>query len=293
MVELISPEVRAQVRKIQIQARKLVSQNLLGQYRSTFKGQGMTFADFREYVPGDDVRAISWNLTAKTNRTFIKKFEEEREISVVLLMDVSGSMGLNRQGLSRRERLAQAAALLGLLVLRNQDQLGLCLFSDRLELYLPPKKGRAQFFKCIQWAYAYPPQGQGTDLAAACSWLSKSLKKRSVIFWLSDFSGNDFTSALKHLALKHEVIAVQYQEPTLAQEALDGLGLLEVLDPETGEPFLLDLSPREALASLKLEQANEQERLKKEFAKAGVGRIVLAHEGSLVAPFQKFFKKGR
>ncbi|MFN7905332.1 MAG: DUF58 domain-containing protein, partial [Pseudobdellovibrionaceae bacterium] len=210
------------VRQVEIKTKRLVEQILAGEYKTAFKGQGMTFADFREYVAGDDVRNISWTQTAKAGKTFIKTFEEERELQVVMVVDVSASTEIGAQSYMKSELLAMIAGVLGMSASQNQDHIGLVLFSDRIEKYIPAKKGRGQVQLLMRELFFHEPQSQKTNMAQMLTFLSSILKKKSYLFVFSDFQAENFINELKFLTRKHQVVCGLFNQRV--EQNLQGLG---------------------------------------------------------------------
>ena len=234
-------EIKKKIKLLELNTRKLVNSLFAGHYHSAFKGQGMTFSDFREYVPGDDVRTISWNLTARTGKTYIKKYEEERELNLILAVDVSGSMGFGSKSILKGEAITHIAALLSFAATKNNDNVGLLLFSDQVEHFVPPKKGRGHVQRILRDLYYHEPKKQTTKISVAVDYLSGILKKRSTVFLMSDFLSEDsFGYSLKRLARKHEVISVIISDE--AEINLPSVGLIDFYDPETEETYTVDSS---------------------------------------------------
>lgn len=239
---ILPKEVLKKVKLLEINTRKLVNNQLAGEYHTAFKGQGMAFSDFREYVPGDDVRNISWSLMAKTNKIFIKQFEEERELVLILLVDVSGSTDFGTGQYFKGEVLAHLSALLAFSAVKNNDRVGLVLFSDQIEHYVPPKKGRGQVLRILRDLYYFKPKSHQTNLAQAFEFLLGAQKKRSTIFVLSDFQGQGYEQSLRQLSRRHDVIACVLEDAF--EEQPFSLGVLDLQDPETGEVVTVDTSSR-------------------------------------------------
>ncbi|MDQ3556494.1 MAG: DUF58 domain-containing protein, partial [Gemmatimonadota bacterium] len=206
------PELLRQVRRVELRSRRLVNSHFSGEYHSVFKGSGLEFAEVREYLPGDDVRTIDWNVSARTGRPHVKKYIEERELAVLLVVDLSGSQRWGTRGRWKSELLAEVAATLALSAVRNNDRVGLLVFSDRIELFIPPKKGRRHVLRCLRELLALRPAGRGTDAALAVRYAARVLRSRSVVFLFSDFrfgAGWDaFERALTGLAVRHDVVSL-------------------------------------------------------------------------------------
>jgi uncharacterized protein (DUF58 family) len=286
----IPAEIVKKVKLLELNTRKLVNSTFAGQYQSAFKGQGMTFSDFREYVPGDDVRAISWNLTARTGKTYIKKYEEERELTLILAVDVSGSMGFGSQNFLKGEVITNLAALLGFAAAKNNDNVGLLLFSDQVEHFVPPKKGRGHIQRLLRDLYFYQPKTQNTKISEAVDYLSGILKKRSTIFLMSDFMSDEpFGQILKRLSRKHELISVVVSDP--AEATLPNLGLIDYFDPETEEVITLDTGS-ESFRKLVYDQFKRNKEFRDaEFRKAQIDRIDIPNDENYVDPLLNYFRK--
>jgi len=236
----LSEEVLKKVRLLDISTRKLVNNLLAGEYHTAFKGSGMTFADFREYVAGDDVRSISWTLMARTGKPYIKRFDEERELTLMLAVDVSGSGDYGSGPYLKSEIMAFIAAALGFSAARNNDRIGLLLFTDRVELFVPPKKGKAHVQRILSEIISFQPNHRGTSLEVAIDQLMQGLKKKSTIFILSDFYDKEFERPLRQLGQKHDAIAVLVQDPT--ENEIPSMGLVSFHDAESGEQVVVDTS---------------------------------------------------
>ena len=284
-------EVLRKVRQVEIKTKRLVEQILAGEYKTAFKGQGMTFADFREYVAGDDVRNISWTQTAKAGKTFIKTFEEERELQVVMAVDMSASTEIGSSGYMKSELLAMIAGVLGMSASSNQDHIGLVLFSDRVEKYIPAKKGRGQVQLLMRELFFHEPQNKKTDLAELFRFLSAILKKKSYVFVFSDFQAGDFSSELKFLTRKHQVVCGMFQQNI--ESSLQGMGLVELEDPETGETMVVDTDTPEVLQQLKKIQQKRVDEVKASLKSCGSDILEFQRDDFDVAPLVKYFQSRR
>jgi uncharacterized protein (DUF58 family) len=285
----LPPELLKKIRLLEIQTRKRVNNMFVGEYHSAFKGQGMTFSEFREYVPGDDVRTIAWPLTARTGKVYIKKHDEEREMTVILAVDVSGSQDFGSKKYFKGEAAAHVAALLSFAAVGNKDSVGLLLFSDQVELFVPPKKGRGQVMRILRELYYFKPASRRTKLAQAFEHLQSVLKKKAHIFIISDFIDQAFEAPLRRLSKKHDVAAVILRD-TLEEE-IPAVGLVDFEDPETGEVMTVDTSSpvfrREYADYLK---AVDNQRAA-ELRRAQVDTINIRTDGDLVTPLLEFFKR--
>lgn len=284
----LPPEILKKVKLLEISTRKLVNNLFSGEYHTAFKGQGMTFADFREYVPGDDIRHISWALTARAGKPFIKKFDEEREMTLMLLVDVSGSTDFGSQNLFKGEVMAHLAALLAFSAAKNNDQVGLLLFSDQVEHFVPPKKGQGHVQRILRDLYYHEPKSRETKLEPALRFLQGVLKKRSAIFVMSDFLDSQYDEALRWLGRKHEVVSVVVRDPL--EKKLPTLGLIDLWDNEVGDVITVDTSSasfQKEWDALRKKRDEERDRLLK---KSQVERIDIWLNEDYVDPLIKFFK---
>lgn len=236
--KMLPRELLRAVRRIEISTRRLIDEVMGGAYHSSFKGQGMEFAEVREYVPGDDVRAIDWNVTARMGRPHIKQFVEERELSVVLAVDVSASGSFGSESRSKSDAMATLGALLAFSAARNGDKVGLMLFSDRVERWLPPAKGRSHALRCLREMLAFQPEGIGTDIGGAMESLQRHLKRKAVVVLISDLLDNGYEQALKLLNSRHDLLVFSVIDPR--EQQLPEKGLFEIEDAETGELLLID-----------------------------------------------------
>lgn len=246
----VSVEVLRKIKQVEIKARVLADQLLLGSYRSVFRGWGLDFEEVREYEPGDDVRSIDWNVTARMNAPYIKKFREERELNVYVLVDMSASSWFGTAGQSKRDLAIDVAALLSFAAIRNNDRLSLVLFSDRVQRYVPPRTGRDHLLRVIRDLLFEPPRRARTDLAAVARFVSNVTKKRSVVFLISDFLDTGYESPVRRLGQKHDVVAVTLNDPR--ESELPRIGIIGLEDAETGRLAYVDTDSaavREAYAA--------------------------------------------
>ena len=229
----IPRDILKKIRRLEIKTRGLVEAAFAGQYRSVFKGRGMNFEEVREYAAGDEVRSIDWNVTARMGHPYIKKFTEERELTVMLVVDVSASGNYGSVHLSKREIAAEVACLLAFSAIRNNDKVGLILFSDHVELYIPPKKGRIHTLRMIREILFYEPDGRGTDITAALNYLNRVVNHKAVVFVITDFQATDFSKALSITSRRHDLVAIPIIDPR--EESLPNVGIITLEDAETGE----------------------------------------------------------
>jgi len=231
-------EVIRRVRRLEIRTRRLVDESLAGSYHSVFRGRGMEFSEVREYEPGDDIRTIDWNVSARMGHPYVKKFTEERELTVVLAVDASGSERFGTCPSTKLELAAEVGALLTFSAIRNNDRVGLLLFTDRVETFVPPRKGREHGLRVLRELLAFETTGRGTNISLALEYLRKVVTKRSVVFLVSDFQAEQYERTLRVVARKHDVVALRVADPREAH--LPPVGLVSVEDPETGDVALLD-----------------------------------------------------
>ncbi len=287
------------VRRIEITTRRAVEDTLSGQYHSVFKGRGMDFSEVRPYAPGDEVRAIDWNVTARTGQLHVKRFVEERELTVMVLCDVSGSADFGSAARTKAEVAAEIAALLAFSAVANGDRVGLVLFTDRVERFVPPRKGRRHALRLLSEILQARPTSRGTSLAAALEFLRKAMRRRTVAFLLSDFvdpgagaagpAGFPFERALRVAARKHDVVPVRLTDRLEA--ALPPAGLAWLEDPETGAVVRADLADRAVRERLQAAVADEEERLAALFARLRLDHaVVRADAADHVAPLLAFFR---
>jgi uncharacterized protein (DUF58 family) len=286
---VITPELLAQVRRLTIRSRRAVEEVFSGAYRSAFRGQGLEFAEVREYVPGDDIRSIDWNVTARAGRPFVKRFEEERELTVVVALDLSGSLAFGSRARAKRDAAAEAGALLALAAARSRDRVGLLLFTDRIELFLPPGKSRSRALRIARELLAFEPEGRGTDLAGAFQFLHRVLRRRAVVFLLSDWRARSFDRPLSLLARKHDVVALDVADP-LERDA-PSRGLLRVRDLETDRTAWIDASSRAARGAWRASVARRAKELDQTFRRAGVPRLSLDADRAVAPVLIRFFER--
>lgn len=285
----LPPEVLKKVKLLELNTRKLVNNLFAGEYHTAFKGQGMTFADFREYVPGDDVRNISWTLTARTGKAFIKTYEEERELTLILAVDVSGSTDFGSGQWFKGEVMTHLAALLAFSAVKNNDQIGLLLFSDQVEHFVPPKKGRGHVQRLMRDLFYFKPKSHRTRLESATSFLQGILKKRATIFLFSDFMDQGFDQSLRFLGRKHDVVACVVNDRLESQ--LPDIGMVDVQDAETGEIMTIDTSSAAFRESYLAEVKAQEEKRDKLLRQSQVDRVNINSSDDYVTPLVNFFRK--
>ncbi len=281
-------ELARQVRRIDLKARRLMDSPALGQYESVFRGHGIEFSEVREYQPGDPFQAIDWKVTARMRRPFVKRFVEERELTVLLMVDVSASGEFGTRGALKRQLAAQIAGVLTLAAVRSQDRVGLLLFSDRVERFARPVRGRNRTLRLLYELMAYRPRGRGTDIGAALTTTARLLPVRSLVFILSDFGdARDLTGPLLTLAARHDVVAIDIRDP--AESRLPDAGWVELEDPETGRRTPVDLGDERVRAALAGRAAEDEARLDAMLDRCHVDRIRVRTDESFQAALASFF----
>jgi uncharacterized protein (DUF58 family) len=259
----------------------------VGAYDSVFRGHGIEFSEVRAYQPGDPFQAIDWKVTARMGKPFIKKFVEERELTVLLVVDLSGSTDFGTRVRTKRELSLELAALLGLAAARNNDRVGLLLFTDRVERWLPPRRGKGRLRQLLHVMASHRPEGLGTDIGLALTSAARSLKTRSLVFVLSDFQGPEFRKELTAVSRRHDVVGLHLVDP--GERELPAVGLIEVRDPETGVSGVLDLADSRTRAGVARLAEEGERRVEDVFRRAGADRLVLATDRSYAADLAAFF----
>ena len=283
-------ELIKKVRKIEIKTRGLSSNIFAGQYHSAFKGRGMAFSEVREYQYGDDVRDIDWNVTARFNKPYVKVFEEERELTVMLLVDMSASLDFGTSGMYKKEMVAEIAATLAFAAIQNNDKIGAIFFTDRIEKFIPPQKGRKHILYIIREVLGFEPESKQTDITVPLQYLTNAIKKRCTTFILSDFiDERDFKSALTIANRKHDVVAIQVYDKRV--EELPDVGLMKMVDPESGEDVYVDTSSRKVRALHRKWWIESQVRLRDTFSKSGVDSISVRTDQDYVKSLMNLFAK--
>src|SRR5690606_32825315 len=284
----VPPEVLRQVRLIELRTRGLVNSLFAGEYRSVFKGQGMEFAEVREYQSGDEVRSIDWNVTARMGRPFVKRYIEERELTVMLAVDLSGSERFGTERRFKSEVVTELAAVLAMTAVRNNDRVGLLLYTDRVEHVLPPRKGRRHALRVLRDVLGFRPQGRGTDTGVALEYLNRLLKHHAIVFVMSDFQDATVERPLKLLVQRHDVIAVTVVDP--AERDLPNLGLARFEDPETGELVDVDTSDPSVRDAF-LQQVNADEAARRRLLRRlAVDEVEVRTDEPYVEPLLRFFR---
>lgn len=284
---MLPRDVLRQIRRLQLFARRAVEDILGGEYRSVFKGTGIAFEEVREYQPGDDVRAIDWNVTARMGHPFIKRFIEERELTVILMVDVSGSQRFGTHIQQKREVAAELAALLAFSAVSNNDKVGLIAFSDEVEHYVPARKGTRHVLRLIRDILYFQPENPGTSLRQALEFLNRVRRKRAIVFLLSDFIDEGYEKLLKRTGRRHDLIMVRISDPR--EEEMPAVGLVELEDAETGKPMLLDTSSREARANLTSAAKQRRDDIRQLARSAHSDLIEVSTDGAHLDDLVRFF----
>jgi uncharacterized protein (DUF58 family) len=282
-------EILKKIRALEIKTKGLVQTVFAGDYHSVFKGRGMNFEDVREYQPGDEIRAIDWNVTARLGTAFVKKFTEERELTVVLVVDVSASGNFGSVSQSKRELAAEVACLLAFSAIRNNDKVGLLLFSDRVELFILPKKGRSHTLRIIREILFFEPAGRGTAPALALDYLNKVVTRRAVVFFISDFQTSDFSRELSVSGRRHDFIAVHVQDQR--EEMLPNVGIITLEDAETGEQLEINTADRTTRARFSALAETRRAELNRTLRRNSIDAISLRTGEDYLPALRSFFKQ--
>lgn len=285
---MIPREILKQVRRIEITTRGLVNEVFSGEYHSVFKGRGMNFAEVREYQYGDDVRSIDWNVTARAGSPFVKVFEEERELTVMLVVDVSASGEFGSKDRMKGEVAVEICALLAFSAIKNNDKVGLIIFSDRIEKFVPPRKGRRHVLRVLRELLYHKPEGRGTDITAALEYLTHVQRKKAVTFLISDFRDDGFEKALSVAGRRHDLIAVRLGDER--ERELPPMGYLELEDPETGERIIVNTSSPDFRTAFSDRVGRRSAELERELRRSKVDVIEIESGEPYVKPLMRFFQ---
>lgn len=285
---MLSSEIIKKIASIHIKTSYLVNDILAGEYESAFRGRGMEFEEVREYMPGDDVRSIDWNVTARTGHPYIKIFQEERELTIMLMIDVSSSGQFGSVKELKNEVSAEVAAILAFSAIKNNDKVGLIIFSDRIERYIPPKKGRSHVWRVIREIIQYDPQKRKTDIGAALDFFNKVMKRKCVCFLLSDFLAEGYEKSLMITNRKHDVIAVSITDPR--EMKLPRIGFIELEDAETGESILIDTYDKNIIKGFGILSRKRAQERNMKFRSMSVDAIDIVTDESYIQPIMKFFR---
>lgn len=285
---LPSPDVLRQVRLIELRTRGLVNSVLSGEYRSVFKGQGMEFSEVREYQPGDEVRTIDWNVTARMRQPYVKRYIEERELTVMLAVDLSGSERFGTVSRFKSELATELSAVLAMAAIRNNDRVGALLFTDRVEHVVRPGKGRRHVMRLVRDLLAWTPEDVGTDIGRAAEYLARLLSRRTIVFVISDFVAPALERPLKQLAQRHDVVAVTIEDPR--ERVLPDMGLVRFTDPETGVTVDVNTSHRAVRDRYEQQVRAEREARTQLFRRLAIDEIAVRTDRSYVEPLLRFFR---
>ena len=282
-------ELLKKVRKIEIKTRRLSNHIFGGEYHSTFKGRGMTFSEVRQYQYGDDIRAIDWNVTARYNEPYVKVFEEERELTMMLMADISGSEFFGTTEQFKKDTITEIAATLAFSAIQNNDKVGVILFSDQIELFIPPKKGKSHVLRIIRELIEFEPKSKKTNIAQALKFLSNVMKKKAIVFMLSDFMDDDYERTLKLVGNKHDVTGIRVYDKH--DEEIPNLGLVPMLDAESGEVHYINTGSSSVRKQYKINALKLSDYFKTTFKRSGAGTINVRVDESYVKKLLGYFKQ--
>jgi uncharacterized protein (DUF58 family) len=282
-------EILKKIRRLELRTRRLVDSMFAGSYHSVFKGRGMNFEEVREYTPGDEIRSIDWNVTARMNAPFVKKFTEERELTVMLAVDVSGSGDFGSVASSKRELAAEVASILAFSAIQNNDKVGLLLFTDEVELFIHPKKGRMHTLRLIREMLYFQPRRRGTNLTGALEYLNKVVTRRAVVFLISDFLDEGYERPLAVTARRHDLIAIPVVDP--GEEDLPDVGIVTLEDPETGEQIDVNTSSRALRGAYLALEERRKKSVDQQFRKLGIDMIPLRTNEDYLHVLRAFFAR--
>jgi uncharacterized protein (DUF58 family) len=288
---MIAEEILKKVRRIEIISRKSSKEVFAGEYHSAFKGRGMEFSEVREYTPGDDIRFIDWNVSSRMGKLYVKQFVEERELTVILAIDLSASLSFLSQTKSKKEIIAEISAIIALTAILNNDKVGLLIFTDKIERFIPPKKGKTHLLRIIREILTFQPEGKGTSIDNGMVYLNKVLKKKAIVFLLSDFIDTGFTQSLKITARKHDLIGIKITD--LREKNLPDQGMFILKDPETGEEFFVDFSSSRTRRLFLEDRKKNTRQLLDIFKKYDVDFILIEDEADYEKPLFDFFLERR
>jgi uncharacterized protein (DUF58 family) len=285
---MIPTEILKKVKRIELRTRNLVNTIFAGEYHSVFKGRGMAFAEVREYQPGDDVRTIDWNVTARMDDPFVKVFDEERELTVILMVDASASGDFGTVAQMKGEIGTEICALLAFSAIQNNDRVGLIIFTDKVELFIPPKKGKKHVLRVIRELLYFQPSGRSTNIDTALEYLNRVTYRRSVVFLVSDFFASDYEKALRVANRRHDLVAIALEDPR--EYDLPAIGIVELEDAETGEGIMVDFGDaavRDAFQKLMQKERDDREVL---FRRMGLDAVNISTQGAYHEPLMQFFR---
>jgi len=281
-------ELLKKVRKIEIKTRRLSDHIFSGEYHTSFKGRGMTFSEVRQYQYGDDIRAIDWNVTARYNEAHVKVFEEERELTMMLMVDISGSESFGSKNQFKKEIVTEIAATMAFSATQNNDKIGLILFSNQIELYIPPKKGKSHVLRIIRELIEFQPKSSKTDVSQALKFLSGTQKKKAIVFLISDFMSDEYEHTLKIASKKHDITGIRVYD--IREEKLPNLGMIPMLDAETGETQLVNTGSKAIRMEYEKEYQNKVDYFIETFRKSGSGLVNTRVDEGYVTKLLSYFK---
>lgn len=286
---MLTKELLKQVRQIEIRTKGLVNQVFSGEYHSVFKGRGMEFSEVREYQFGDDIRNIDWNVTARFGHPFIKVFEEERELTVILMVDLSGSLMFGSVSKTKQRIAAELSAILAFSAMKNNDKVGLILFTDKIEKFVPPRKGRKHVLRIIREVLSFEPEGKTTNIKTALEYMNNTIKKKSIAFLISDFMDSGFEKILKIVGRKHDLIGVVLDDRR--EKEIPPLGLMKFIDAETGQERWIDTANNNVRQRINLNRLEREKRRKSLFISSGLDSIEISTGSNYIQPLVQFFKR--
>jgi len=288
---MIPEELFKKIQGFHFRTRRQANELFAGQYESAFKGRGMEFAEVREYQPGDDIRTIDWNVSARFGHPFVKVFHEERQLTVILLLDLSGSTLFGTRNKFKRELLAEIAGMLAFLAIRTNDKVGAILFSSQVEKYIPPQKGASHVWRLIKEIFTYTPKNLNTNIDAVFTYLNRVVKRHAIVFFISDCMDSGFEKSMKLAAKKHDLTVIRISDP--AETALPELGLMAVKDPESGQVAVINTRSGTLKEKWQAHLQRHEDYLTDIFQKAGVDRVEIDTAGSVVEPLARLFDRRR
>jgi len=288
---MLSEALFKKIQRFHFTTKRLANDLFAGQYESAFKGRGMEFAEVREYQIGDDIRTIDWNVSARFGRPFVKVFHEERELTVILILDLSGSHLFGTKGKFKRELLAEVAGMLAFLAIRTNDKVGAILFSSGVEKYIPPKKGASHVWRLIKEIFTYEPQDLSTNIDAVLTYLNRVAKRHTILFLISDCMDTGFEKSLRLTAKKHDLTVIRVTDP--AEEVLPEVGMIALKDPETGETALINSNSKRLRERWRAYRKEQTDYLRDLFRRAGIDHVELVTNGPVVEPLTRLFEMRR
>ncbi|NQU14349.1 MAG: DUF58 domain-containing protein [Desulfobacteraceae bacterium] len=288
---MIPEELLKKIQKFHFRTKGLATDMFAGQYESAFRGRGMAFAEVREYQIGDDIRMIDWNVSARFGHPFVKVFHEERELTVMLLLDLSGSHLFGTRARFKRELLAEVSGMLAFLAIRTNDKVGAILFSSLVEKYIPPKKGPSHVWRLIKEIFTYEPRDLNTNIDSVLTYLNQTVRRHAIVFLISDCMDTGFEKSMRLTAKKHDLIVIRISDP--AEEKLPDVGLITFRDPETGQVALINTGSKGLRARWRAYQKEQTAHLTDIFSRAGIDQVELSTDGPVVEPLTRLFAKRR